>query len=600
LLSLVLDIECTSGDYNNYIRDYTGLYYTLYSYTHVMSGDTKKISEKDKINGLKAKLNEKEVKDTILSEFNSLDVSFYDCCLDEVITRKNQCLSNNINKDKDKIRLEKERVKLSEEEDKLGKKLNELTIKLHKTEDKKERIKLEKEISQMSLSRRMKKKRIYKINNSLAKIERNKGKNICFGGKAKQRLFTKLKQEIKYNYEFKNKKELSKERKEEKEEYLERVKKEFKEGRSLGVYFSGRACEGGNRKFDFDLNNNKIIFKPCAKGHFEIFFKELDKKEEKILKKIQNLIKDNLIPLTIRLFNDRVCISYDNELISGYAFNEKAYNEAIVGIKDPEEKKRIKAEFYKEQKERKLYNKIKNRYFAYDSNPNYIGICIVDMLTDDPEGDFEIVYVNVFELKELNAKLGLGSSDEAQLRQNNKRKYELKNTWCTIFKIIEHYNVGFFVKEDLSIKKGDKGKGAVFNRQTNNLWLRTESNKSINKFCQNLGIVIIEVNCVFSSVIGNINYNYFDPIASSLEIARRGIVKYLKGNSIYPSLKRMNHEKLVYLLGENVFEVNKDTYSICRKLSEVRVRNTDINAVKVNYLHTKKSKVKHFVFDYLG
>ena len=48
-------------------------------------------------------------------------------------------------------------------------------------------------------------------------------------------------------------------------------------------------------------------------------------------------------------------------------------------------------------------------------------------------------------------------------------------------------------------------------------------------------ISIIRVqNEIFVNIF--INYSYFDPSNSAIEIGRRGIVKYIKGNKFYPPL----------------------------------------------------------------
>ena len=54
--------------------------------------------------------------------------------------------------------------------------------------------------------------------------------------------------------------------------------------------------------------------------------------------------------------------------------------------------------------------------------------------------------------------------------------------------------------DDLNIKNKDHEKGKTFNRKVNNIWLREETNKSINKFCQNLGLNIIEVDPAEESI----------------------------------------------------------------------------------------------------
>jgi hypothetical protein len=50
-----------------------------------------------------------------------------------------------------------------------------------------------------------------------------------------------------------------------------------------------------------------------------------------------------------------------------------------------------------------------------------------------------------------------------------------------------------------------------------------------------MGIIKIEVNPCYSSFIGNMIYDYIDPINASIEIGRRGIFKYKK-DSFYPKL----------------------------------------------------------------
>ena len=42
---------------------------------------------------------------------------------------------------------------------------------------------------------------------------------------------------------------------------LSKYKKQFKLDRQRNIFLWGKAIEGGNRKVDFDLNNDNIIFK---------------------------------------------------------------------------------------------------------------------------------------------------------------------------------------------------------------------------------------------------------------------------------------------------------------------------------------------------
>ena len=75
-----------------------------------------------------------------------------------------------------------------------------------------------------------------------------------------------------------------------------------------------------------------------------------------------------------------------------------------------------------------------------------------------------------------------------------------------------------------------------FNRKTKNVWNLNYQFNLISKHCNILGIQIIEVNPVYSSFVGNLVYDYFDPVNASIEIGRRGVIKYIKGNVLYPRI----------------------------------------------------------------
>ena len=56
----------------------------------------------------------------------------------------------------------------------------------------------------------------------------------------------------------------------------------------------------------------------------------------------------------------------------------------------------------------------------------------------------------------------------------------------------------------------------------------------IKRRCNETGTVLREVNPCYSSFIGNLMYKEYDPIASSIEILRRGIGQYTKGFKLIP------------------------------------------------------------------
>lgn len=73
--------------------------------------------------------------------------------------------------------------------------------------------------------------------------------------------------------------------------------------------------------------------------------------------------------------------------------------------------------------------------------------------------------------------------------------------------------------EELKFDQGDKKKGKAYNRLTSNQFLFNEFIRMLTKF----GNVKL-VNAAYSSTIGNIvHHQYPDPVAASMEIARRGI-----------------------------------------------------------------------------
>ena len=59
------------------------------------------------------------------------------------------------------------------------------------------------------------------------------------------------------------------------EKYMKRQisKEEYRHSKIMPIYSLGEACRYGNRLFDFDLNECKIVFKPSKNIHIPIEFK---------------------------------------------------------------------------------------------------------------------------------------------------------------------------------------------------------------------------------------------------------------------------------------------------------------------------------------
>ncbi len=116
----------------------------------------------------------------------------------------------------------------------------------------------------------------------------------------------------------------------------------------------------------------------------------------------------------------------------------------------------------------------------------------------------------------------------------NKLKHEVREIANQINRLANHYRIEYKFVEDLSFKQGDRGKGKTFNRLTSNQFLINEFNRILSKQGK-----VLKVNAVYSSTIGNILHSeYPDPIAASIEIARRGIEsRVVKGSGLfYPML----------------------------------------------------------------
>ena len=479
-----------------YQSNYTGLFYKLYNNLELLSDKT---------------FNEQQLNQYI-------DQSIYEICKQDVKTKYKQYQTSEENK------------------------LNEIK-------------KIENILENEEFLTKKEKRRKFHLTNKVNRLKRNIGKNITFGGKALQRKITKL--NVKINSlnltlsKLTDKKEIDDIKKsiQEKQELLLKYKTEFKNNRVIGFYFVGRSCEKGNRKFFFDFNSNKVIFKPNRNTSIEIEV-NIPKNKRKLFNQLQLLTDERLIPLTVRVKNNHIMFGYDNELLNGFSFNNIECKKQQKLVDTPEEKKEIYKEFITDLENRKKLNKVEGRYISVDLNPKYIGFVIFDKTKKNQVG--KIIYKEVIDLSRLSTKLKLSSSDKKQIKQNNKRKTEITNVWKYIFNLVKHYRVYNFVMEDLDFKPDHKDKSNEANRITKNIWHRELTSKLILKYCQNIGLNLIMINPCYSSFIGNLIYDYPDPVAAAMEIGRRGIVKYIKGNSIYPSLSLINQEKLSYLLGENI------------------------------------------------
>ena len=271
-----------------------------------------------------------------------------------------------------------------------------------------------------------------------------------------------------------------------KKNFFRRVKglitrEEWKECRLEDLYLIGEGPQTGNRKFNF--NGDSITFKPKQGTRFELQLPKLHGFYSTDYANLVEATTNKLMPITVSLNLTHIFLSYNE----------------------------TKLETHKPKKI------IAGRYLGVDLNPNYIGVSYFD--ANKQLLDTKLYNFTGLTGKNINA---------------DKLKHELREVAIDIGRQAKHYQIQYLFVEDLHFKQGDAGKGRNFNRLVKNQFLITEFTRMLSKFGK-----VITVNAAYSSTIGNVvNEGYADPIAASMEIARRGIEsRVVKGSkSFYPPM----------------------------------------------------------------
>ena len=337
-------------------------------------------------------------------------------------------------------------------------------------------------------------KRFHKINKQKSRLLRNIDSQIVFGGKINL-------QNLTYNKNMFNKTKLEKYQ----DQYQKYLKK-YREQRILPYYSVGRACEKGNRKFNFDLKNKSFTFKPSKKVHFDIKF-TCGKSQYKTLCILQEMADRNAIPITVSLASNYAVFTFDNEMLAGYAFDSKACNAEQKEFKDKEIRKQIYIKHREEQRARMLLGKKKDVYAGIDLNPAHIGFVV--------RNKTRILYTKCYDLSKLIRETKENKTDQIE--------FNLAHIYRDIFRLCTHFKVSSFVVEDLNFEGVEQLTKGV-NRQVKNLWCRTFQTNLFNKYCQNLGIQLLEINPAYSSFVGNMTNKFYDCISAAAEITRRGML----------------------------------------------------------------------------
>ena len=324
------------------------------------------------------------------------------------------------------------------------------------------------------------------------------------------------------------------------------TKDEYKTKRLSHVYSIGEQNHHGNRMFEM-TDYNKVIFKPNKNDHYEIEIIGIGNRIN-TLNKIYNLCLSNKITLTYKLDLDYIYLSYEETDIEQYN-----------------------------------YEKIDNRIFAIDMNPNYIGWSVIDWYNSDK---YKIIDSGVFSFKQYDnierqyKSIKLSSDSKERIHINNKHKYDILDVCKNLVAKAKYYKCAIFSIEDLNMGVNNKKKGRNYNRLCNNKWYRRCFINNIIKRCNINNIRLAKVKANYSSFIGNImfrNEHKPDMILASIEISRRGYeynlqyiekTKQKEKNIIFPKLEYFYDTYIKSLEEFNISEIYsnlKDLYSFIKK-----------------------------------
>ncbi len=276
-------------------------------------------------------------------------------------------------------------------------------------------------------------------------------------------------------------------------------KEEYQLKRLVPINIQGEVLQKGNRSFKLDIiENNQIIFKLNRNKRITLELPNLRNNIKKELFKLQQLnevkAQQKGYTYSIRFDLNYIYISFEEFKNENNNLNE-------------------------------------NRYLGIDLNPDTIGISVLD--------DGKVIHTQEFSLKPifnkiLNEKL---NSDSNRMKWfQNKLKFETFEISKSITKLAKHFKCKSVFIEDLHFKSSSHIK--ISNRKNKNLWKRELFINNLTKRLNIEGIKLYKVNPAYSSFIGNLQYDYTDPINASIEIARRGFEFRVKKNKegFYPKL----------------------------------------------------------------
>ena len=350
---------------------------------------------------------------------------------------------------------------------------------------------------------------------------------------------------------------------------------EFIGKRLSNLYIIGEANYHGNRFININEDLESFTFKPTRKSKIIITISGKYKKYKTILNKLYHLQQDKQIPITYELDNEYIYITYDEGLVEQHI----------------------------------EYKAVKNRIFAIDLNPNYIGWSVVDWKNSSK---FEVVKSGVISIKDINdIDFGLkGKSSESKERIyiNNKRTFETYEISKLLVNTAKYYRCEVFGLEELNIKSKDTTRGKHYNKLVNNVWNRDKLVKNIKKRCNIYSIRVMLSKPNYSSFVGNFLFrdlNLPDMTLASIEIGRRcyefkcqyiGKTKDKKKNIILPDVNDFKDRYIKSLEEFNIpveiKDLDKIYYFLKKSKSRYRLSLDELNHLEFSRCFSNKSNIK--------
>jgi hypothetical protein len=353
------------------------------------------------------------------------------------------------------------------------------------------------------------------------------------------------------------------------------TKDEFLNKRLSKIFIIGEANQHGNRMVVINDDLLSFTFKPTMKDKITLSIDGRYKKYKSILNKLYHLQQDKQISITYQLDNEYIYLTYDETLLNQFVD----------------------------------YKPIKNRIFAIDLNPNYVGWSVVDWKSSS---NFEVVKSGVISIKNINdIDFGLkGKSSESKERKyiNNKRTFETYEISKLLVNTAKYYRCEVFGLEELNIKSKDTTRGKHYNKLVNNVWNRTKLVNNIKKRCNIYSIRVMLTKPNYSSFVGNFLFRDLklpDMTLASIEISRRCYefksqyidkTKDKRKNIILPDVNDFNDRYIKSLEEFNIPGEIKDLVKIYNFLkkskSRYRLSLDELNHLEFSRCFSNKSKIK--------